>query len=90
MTMPMSCSISRTVVFQLVADSCHEPAHFPLFLAIHSGDRFVQQENFRPHDERAGELDTLLQAVGKILDVLVLHVIEFQEADDFAVHLGVE
>src|SRR6185312_8412103 len=63
-----------------------EPTHVFLLLEIHAGHRFVEQQEFRLHRQRAAQLDPLLEAVRQTADRYAADRLDFEEVDNVLDH----
>src|SRR3990167_2567255 len=73
----------------LVVDVEDEAAHVLLFLDVHAGHRFVQQQQAGLHRQRAAEVDTLLQPVGQAPHRRLAIGLDLEEVDDALDELAV-
>jgi hypothetical protein len=67
---------------ELIVHVEDEAGHVLLLFQIHSRHRLVEQQQFRPHGERAAELDALLQAVWQAADRDAPDLLNFEKVDD--------
>ncbi|MGY4450670.1 hypothetical protein ACVWZR_005330 [Bradyrhizobium sp. i1.3.1] len=65
-----------------VARVAHMRGQFLLLAKSDAGERFVEQQQRRPRDQRARQLDALLQTVRQGTGGAIAHLAEVQEADD--------